>query len=130
VPKLTLDILDGSLTVARLDAEAGIPEWLDWNGKPLVSVTRTRDELSVIAPSDAVPGHVTSERGWRALKVQGVLDFALTGILASLATSLARAGVSVFAVSTFDTDYLLVKEASLRKAAQALAVEHTVNGAY
>ena len=69
-----------------------------------------------------VPANVKVEPKWRCLKVKGPLDFALTGILASLANPLARAGISIFAVSTFDTDYLLVKEGDLERAAEALSI--------
>jgi hypothetical protein len=92
-------------------------------------VTRTPDELSVVADEAAVPAGVRAERGWRALQVAGPLDFNLTGILASLAYPLARAGISLFAVSTFDTDYVLIKEDKLHDALAALqAAGHTLEG--
>jgi len=85
-----------------------------------VSVTGTRDEVSVVCPEDQAPEGATVEAGWRCLKVDGPLDFGLTGVLASLAVPLAEAGVSIFAVSTFDTDYVLVKAEALERAAAAL----------
>ena len=91
------------------------------------SITRTADELSVVCAEAAVPDGMQAERGWRALCVDGPLDFALTGILAGLATALAEAGVSIFAVSTFDTDWLLVKEDQRAEAVRALTeAGHTV----
>lgn len=84
----------------------------------LYAITRTRDELSIVCPQADVPPSTFSEPEWRALKVAGPLDFSLTGVLASLAAPLADAGISIFALSTFDTDYLLVKSDVL-----ALAVE-------
>jgi hypothetical protein len=78
------------------------------------------DELSVVCQEELVPANIRAENGWRGLKVEGPLDFALTGILAGLASALAQAGVSLFAISTFDTDYILVKEKDLAKAIRAL----------
>ena len=93
----------------------------------MASVTRTAAELSIVAPSAAVPPEVRAERDWRALRVAGPLDFALTGILASLAAPLADAGVSIFALSTYDTDYVLVRHPQLDVALAALrAAGHTV----
>jgi hypothetical protein len=84
------------------------------------SVTRTAEELSIVCPEQRVPASTQAERGWRGLKVAGPLDFALTGILAGLASALSEAGISLFAVSTFDTDYVLVRTADLERAIAAL----------
>jgi|SRR6266542_1040377 len=116
-PKLTLTLLASKLGICRLPADAAIPAWL---AGEFVSVTRTADELAVVCRVDAVPDGVRCEKGWRCFRVAGTLDFALVGVLASLVGPLAEAGVSVFAVSTFDTDYLLVKEANLERAVGAL----------
>lgn len=117
--RLTLSVIDQPLAVCRLEADAALPQWIA--GASFVSCTRTADELSVVAADDRVPDGVRCERGWRALKVEGPLDFSLTGVLASLATPLAEAAVSIFALSTFDTDYLLVKSADLDRALSVLA---------
>jgi hypothetical protein len=74
----------------------------------------------VVLPEQVVPGHWKAERGWRCLKVLGPLDFDLIGILASLAVPLAEAGVSIFAVSTYSTDYILLREKDLEKAKRVL----------
>ncbi|MDR3704110.1 MAG: bifunctional pyr operon transcriptional regulator/uracil phosphoribosyltransferase PyrR [Candidatus Sulfopaludibacter sp.] len=110
-------MLGERLAICRLPAGAAAPEWLRGG---FHSVTRTAGELSVVCEEGPVPPDVPCERGWRALQVEGPLDFALVGVLASLAVSLAEAGVSIFAVSTFDTDYVLVKEERLAAAADAL----------
>lgn len=90
-------------------------------------MTRTADELSVVLPDEARRPEWKAEAGWRAIRVEGTLDFALTGILASLAVPLAVGGVSLFAVSTFDTDYVLVRERDLETAKSILAADgHTV----
>ncbi|HMP57742.1 MAG TPA: ACT domain-containing protein, partial [Gemmatales bacterium] len=102
-----------------------VPAWA--TAGDLFSVTRTADELSVVCRQEAVPEGVVCERGWRCLRVAGSMPFTLVGVLASLTTPVARAGVGVFAFSTFDTDYLLVKEADFTKAVVALrAAGHVV----
>lgn len=123
MPGLTLEILPGRYAVCRLAADAPAPAALLEPGPALLALVRTPDELSLVCPEQAAPSGVRAETGWAALKVLGPLDFALTGVLASLAGPLARAGVSIFAVSTFDTDYLLVREAALAAARAALESE-------
>lgn len=115
---MPLLILPERLAVCRLAADAPFPDWA--RSDELLALVRTRDELSVVCVERFVPPEVRSERGWRALQVQGPLDFSLVGVLASVAVPLARAGVSIFAISTFETDYVLVKEENLERAVQAL----------
>ncbi|MBD0319700.1 MAG: ACT domain-containing protein [Gemmatimonadetes bacterium] len=114
---MLLTILPDPLAVCRLAADA-VPAWLPAHG--FVSVTRTADEFSVVCSEGAVPPGVVCERGWRCLAVAGPLDFGLTGVLASIATPLAAAAISIFALSTFDTDYVLVKADTLDAAVDAL----------
>ena len=115
---LPLVILADKLAVCRLAVEAPFPDW----ARPvdLLAFIRTRDELTVVCVERLVPPETTAERGWRALQVQGPLDFALVGVLAAITAPLAEAGVSIFAISTYDTDYILVKEDALERAIQAL----------
>jgi hypothetical protein len=115
---LPLNILPDHLAVCRLAAEAPIPEWAPPGN--LLALVRTPDELSVVCEERYVPPEVNAERGWRALRVQGPLDFSMIGVLASIATPLAQAGVSIFALSTYETDYILIKESSLERAVYAL----------
>ena len=84
------------------------------------SVTRTPDEISVVCPGSRVPADTTCERGWRALGLEGPLDFSLVGVLARITKVLAEAGVSVFAISTYDTDYVLVRDEQLELATTVL----------
>ena len=127
-PTLDLTLMADTLAVCRLEPGAADPAWLA--GETFASVTRTRGETSVVCRAVVVPPGVRAESGWRALGVAGPLDFALTGILLALLQPLAAAGVSVFALSTFDTDYVLVKEAVLEDALAALgAVGHRIAGA-
>ena len=115
----SFSILPGEWAVARLAADAPMPAWASAPA-PFLSVTRTGAELSIVAPAAAVPAGVRAEGGWTVLRLQGPFAFDQTGILASFATPLAEAGVGLFAVSTFDTDYVLVKTARLSAALAAL----------
>jgi uncharacterized protein len=104
-----------------------VPAWASGEGA-LLAVVRTPAELSVVCSDGAVPDGVHARRGWRALEVSGPLDLALTGVLASPAVPLAQAAVPIFAVSTYDTDYVLVPGARLGDAVAALrAAEHSVD---
>ncbi|QCN94404.1 ACT domain-containing protein [Azospirillum argentinense] len=116
---LTLSLLPDRLAVARLAPGDGMPGWLDWTD-PLVSATRTGEELSILCREARVPDGVTAERGWRAFKVEGPLDFSLFGVLARIAVPLAQARVPMFAMSTYDTDYVLVRDEDVERAADAL----------
>jgi uncharacterized protein len=122
-----LTLLRGRLMICRLGPEAAVPAWA---GRGVFhSITRTSDELSIVCAEAKVPDEVKAERGWRSFKVEGPLDLSLTGILASLAGPLAEARINIFAVSTFDTDYLLVKEDLVSKAAEVLIrAGHRVSG--
>lgn len=122
---LRLLAVEGAFAVCKLPGDSPIPDWAVAGS--LFSVTRTADELSVVCDGAVVPAGVACERGWRCLRVAGAMPFTLVGVLASLTAPLAAAGVGVFAVSTFDTDYLLVKATDFEKAVAALrAAGHAV----
>jgi hypothetical protein len=116
---LKLKVIPGTYAVCRLDADAAIPDWALTGS--VTSVTRTSDELSIVCPEAQVPKGVRCENGWRCIKVHGPLPFSMTGVLASLVNPLAEAGISLFAFSTYDTDYVLVPEAKLDDALAALS---------
>ncbi|WP_109449485.1 ACT domain-containing protein [Azospirillum sp. TSH64] len=122
---LTLSILPERLAVAQLPPGSGLPDWLDWTD-PLVGATRTGEELSILCREERVPDGVKAERGWRAFRVEGVVDFSLFGILARIAVPLAQAHLPIFAISTYNTDYVLVRADDLDKAADVLALTCTV----
>ena len=107
-----------TLSICRLEKNAPIPEWA-LTGE-FFSITRTAEELSVVCPQNQVPPGVQKQDGWKVLQVEGPLDFSLTGVLASLTGPLAKEGISVFAISTYDTDYLLVQQELLEKAIEIL----------
>jgi hypothetical protein len=117
--KLVLSILPETLAICRLEKESPIPEWV--LEASFFSITRTGQELSIVCTQLNIPEGVKLEGEWRCLKVEDTLDFSLTGVIASLTMPLAFEGISVFALSTYDTDYLLVKERSLNRAASILA---------
>jgi hypothetical protein len=109
-----LELVEGEYSVCRLAVGAPVP-------LRFFSLTRTAEELSVVCFAGEEPEGSRVEGGWRCFRVAGTLDFALTGVLSSIAAPLAAAGVSLFAVSTFDTDYVLVKD--LEAAKRALEAE-------
>jgi hypothetical protein len=122
---LTLSLAPERYAVCRLTPDAPVPPLP--LGVTLVALTLTHDELSLVLPEEFAPENAKVEAGWRALRVAGPLDFSLTGVLASLAQPLAEAGVSIFALSTYDTDYLLVRDSALTNAIATLhAAGHTV----
>ena len=125
--KLVVDVRPGAYAVFRLPAGQELaPELLKHGG--FVSVTSTDTEISVISAAELAPADAPQETGWRLLTVRGPLEFTLTGIMASLASALAAAGVPMFALSTFDTDHVLVKDADLTRAVAALnEAGHEVN---
>lgn len=102
--------------VVRLEANAEIPKWLSGD---FVSITRTIDELSIVCEQKDIAG-LKIEKDWRVLKILGPLDFSEIGILANIAEILAKEKISIFVISSYDTDYILVKEVSLAKAIKAL----------
>lgn len=116
--QLTLRVFSGQFAVCRLERGSALPAWAHCGN--FISITRTEEELSLVCAEEYVPAEVRAERGWRCLKVCGPLAFTEVGVLASLTEPLARAGISLFAVSTFDTDYLLIKEPDLERALQVL----------
>ena len=120
--RFTLRLLRGRLAVCRAPAETPVPDWLWSQPGPLTSATRTASELSIVCDEAATASAAVLrvEPGWRALRVVDALEFEAVGVLAALVEPLARVGVSLFSVSTFDTDYLLVKQADLGRALEAL----------
>jgi hypothetical protein len=123
---LDLVLRDGDVAVCRLAPDASMPVWAD-RGGPLSCVVRSPDEVSVVCRASDVPDGVRCEGPWAVLSVRGPLEFSMVGILAALAAALADAGISLFAVSTFDTDHLLVARADADAAVAALrAAGHRV----
>ncbi len=118
-PQLPLEWLEGTLAVCRLAADAAVPPWATHAAR-FLTISRTGDELSITAEQNRVPPEAQCERDYRALRVRGPLPLNLIGVLAAIADPLAAAGLSIFAISTYDTDYVLVKERDVASATLAL----------
>jgi uncharacterized protein len=116
-------VLPGLYAVCRLGPDATVPAWASG---PFLNITFTDDELAIICPAERVPANVRAERDWRILKLVGPFPFTATGVLASLASPLARAGISLLSIATYDTDYCLVKSDVFDDAVDVLvAAGHT-----
>ncbi|PKN94792.1 MAG: hypothetical protein CVU44_03010 [Chloroflexi bacterium HGW-Chloroflexi-6] len=111
-------VLEGSFSIHRLKPGDSIPKALF--ASPFYAITKSENELSIVAAEQIAINSEKSEPGWSALRVDGTLDFSETGILAGISSVLAKAGLSIFAISTFDTDYILIKSEQLKKAKAAL----------
>ncbi|NIS61161.1 MAG: ACT domain-containing protein [Proteobacteria bacterium] len=116
--KLVLSALPERLAVCRLGPDETVPDWVF--SMSFWSITRTDEELSLIVPEEFVSPRWKADKGWRCFKALGPIDLSLTGIIASLSLPLAQAGVSIFAISTHDTDYLLVRNVDFDKARKVL----------
>jgi hypothetical protein len=122
-----LTLLSGSYAICRLQPDADVPPWALAPGG-LASITRTDEELSIVCAAERVPPDVRQEPGRRVLRLQGPVPLEATGILAQLSGALAHAEVAVFAISTYETDYLVVPASALPKAVRALRhAGHTVH---
>jgi hypothetical protein len=117
--RLPLEVLHDTLAICRLPADAPVPAWAAAPGS-FLTISRTAGELSITAVQRVVPAEVRCERDYRAIRVRGTLPPDLVGILLSIAEPLADAGLSIFAISTYDTDYVLVKAGDLAAALEAL----------
>lgn len=98
----------GGYAIVRLAADAVVPEWA-WRGE-FISVTRTTEELSIVCPTENLPADVESPHRWVCLKLEGPFAFSLTGVLLAFIEPLSRNGIPIFAISTYDTDYVLIQE--------------------
>jgi len=119
VNQYRLRVWAGEWAICRLEPQAAVPGWVD-APSPLTVVARTVSELSVVAPAAGVPSEVRAEGGFRVIEVVGPVPFSVTGLIASIAGPLAGAGISLFPVATYDTDYVLVKDAALAHAVEVL----------
>ena len=114
----TLELLPERLAVCRLEPDQVD---LDWDpGEGLLSVTFTSEEVSVVCEEAYAPADAEIARGWRCLRVVGPLDFEMVGVLANLAGALAAERIPIFALSTFDTDHILVRSSDLERSVEAL----------
>lgn len=111
-------ILNGLYSICRLNKEDKIPDWV--NKSEFYSITQTDNELSIVCHQENVPVSVKSERNWKIIAIDEELDFSLIGIISKISTLLAENNISIFVVSTFDTDYILVKQENFDKTVKLL----------
>ena len=116
---IRITIIHQRLGICRMDPKAELPDWAA--GEPFFSITRTADELSIICPERNIPPGVVRDYGWRAMKLEGPFEFTMIGVLAGIAVPLAHADISILAVATYDTDYVLVKQNRLEQAVDVLS---------
>ena len=117
--KLIIKLLKEKYVVCRLDKDEAIPSWA-FKGD-FFSITKTEEELSIVCiEDDNIIENIKCERDWRVLKIEGPLDFSLVGILSKISTLMANNKISIFAVSTYDTDYILIKEKDINRAVYVL----------
>src|SRR5579872_122767 len=117
---ITLKKLALELSICKLILGSAIPGWI-WES-PFYAITKTAEELSLVCEQDKVipDPAMKQENGWKCLQVVGLLDFSLTGILSSIAQPLAENKISIFAISTYDTDYILIKKEHFEEAQTVL----------
>jgi hypothetical protein len=118
-PERRLAVWPGRWAVCRLAPEADVPAWAEKH-TPLTVIVRTDVELSIVAPEAVVPAETLVERGFRVLALQGPIPFATIGVIAAIAVPLAEAGISLFPIATYDTDYVMVKDGVLDRALATL----------
>lgn len=115
---MNLKVLEGKYKVVRLKSDESVPKEI--LNEEIYSITRTDEELSILVRNSVNIKSSVAEENWRIIKIEGMLDFSLIGILSKIATILANANISIFAISTYNTDYLLVKDEKLESAIEAL----------
>lgn len=124
--KIILQISKEILSVCRLDPSREFPDWIKLETNQFVSITRTEDELSIVCNQNWVPIGIKAEKNWRMLKIKGQLDFALVGILKRVITPLSDNGISIYAISTYDTDYVLIQDKQFDQAIELLAKQFEI----
>jgi len=115
-----ISVLKDDYVVCRLNAFDGVP--IGMLDHPLSSITRTAEELSIICPASYAPENSDCEENWKCFKIHGPLPINEVGIISTLTSQLASADISVFVLSTYETDYILIKKMNLEKAVKLLSV--------
>ena len=125
---MNFTLLKNTFAIVRMAPSENKPRWA--TGGPLISITRTESELSIVCREAVVPAGTHADRGWQCLRVEGPMPLNMVGVAAEFSSILAKAGISVFIVSTFDTDYVLIKGDKVESATKALkSAGHTVRRA-
>jgi uncharacterized protein len=115
---MKIELLNEKYSVYKLDADHKIS--IDLLKYSFATITKTKDEISIVCETGLVNEYRKEESGWKILKIIGPLDFGLIGILSKISTILADAKISIFAISTFDTDYIMIKEENIGKSIRVL----------
>ncbi|MFI5370953.1 MAG: ACT domain-containing protein [Candidatus Eisenbacteria bacterium] len=124
---LTLSLLAEHFAVVRLPADSFFPAWVNHSEATFWSITHTPEEWSIVCDQDSVPPACDAvERGWRAFKLHGPIGFSVTGVIAGITAALSAAGIPVFVQSTYDTDYVLVKDENVAHAVEVLGGRYVV----
>ena len=117
--KLKLSLLKNKYAICTLPNTAPIPDWA--LTEILISITRTDKELTIVCKQDMIPSELQSDINWRCFKIDGSFDLNQTGVISSISSPLADAGISIYVISTYDTDYFLVQDQNLQKAISTLS---------
>jgi len=115
---MTLELLEGDFSIYKFDSNYAASE--KFLSSKFVSITKTEDEISIVAPKNEIHNSIKSENDWKILKIDGILDFALIGVLSKISTILANENIAIFVISTYNTDYIMVKKDNVEKAIKAL----------
>ena len=117
--KLKLSLLKDKYGICSLPATAPIPDWA--LNEAMLSITRTKDELTIVCRHDLIPPQCMSDLNWRCFRIDGTFDLYQTGVISSISSTLAEAGISIYVISTYDTDYFLVQEDKLEQTISVLS---------
>lgn len=124
--KIVLQTNSDLLAVCRLLPTKTLPGWISFERDKFISVTQTSDELSIVCSQDLVPLDIKAVKNWRIIRIKGQLDFALVGILKRVITPLSDNGISIYTISTYDTDYILIKDEQFNSAIDLLRKYFTI----
>ncbi len=123
---IILQVQPGHMAVCKLSPQSPLPTWLNTADNKFFSITKTNDELSIVCDQSSVPEHVQAQKNWRMFKIKGQMEFELVGILKQVLNPLAESGIGIFAISTYDTDYILVQEKDFENAIKALKTKFEI----
>ena len=117
--QLRISLLKDKYGICSLPNTAPIPEWA--LKQSLVSITRTKKELTIVCPQDVIPSQCKSDLNWRCFRLDGTFDLNQIGVISSISAPLAQNGISIYVISTYDTDYFLVQQENLEQTISALS---------
>jgi hypothetical protein len=116
--RLQLTLLKEMFGICRYENTAPIPDWA--SDAPMCSITRTKKELTIVCPQNIIPAESDCSGQWRCFRIDGSFELDETGVIASVSVPLAEAGISIYVVSTYDTDYFLIRDCAIENAIAVL----------